>query len=470
MNLHKAKAFFKVMNMYINRIKSYIIVCLFCLAVYQTAELWFEDFSGHNFFYSLLANPENSNNQKEIEYTLESILINRGNNKFITKVNGIYESEYKPVFDEAIKQTLKHGSFSGEQTADWNEILSGKCVVYNYNYTLKGSELSSMFKVPKTATSKTAAFDKIILKPNTSVPESMSVLFVDSNTEKTYTFKIENNHIILQTYNQIDSFKSDNDKLYYISSVQNGFNLFQTNQFIPRWTGSSIEYEALSMYNPFENDGSVLLTSLEKDIDIFFDNPAVKWKSTINDVYTYSDENTVVKYYTTGVLEYASYKSGINNPNPNFHNSYMTAIAFIKNDVNIANEYYLREYEINDNRITFYFDYKINDFKITLSDSYAAKLDMKSIMEVTVSNGEVSKYRRFVYNFKSNPEKPAFAEIDFLEAIDNVFSINSNQNTADIVNNIDLSYSVEENNNTFELYWKINTPGISYLFPAKKSE
>lgn len=453
--------------MYLNRLKNFIITFFVILAIYQTARLWFEDFSGYGLFYSIFSE-NNNNSQMEIKYNLDSIIINKGNSEFIKKSTDIYNSEYKNVFDNAIKTALKKGSFSRLEELNWEKILSARCIIYDFGYSLKGSELTAIYNGKKSINSKIDSFDLIVITPNMNVPQSMKVAFLDTRENKSYEIELTEEEIISKTYSTMTGLFSDDESIYYISSVQNGFELFKGNSFLPRWNGNITEYPYLNMTNPMEEDGGVLLMSLEKNINQFFENPAVKWTSTVNDVYTYSDENTVVKYYTTGVLEYSNYKSA-NKAKPNFSKDYLTALSFIEKDVNINNEYYLEDYEINDDDAVFYFDYKINNHKIMLSAESKERTNMDNMIEVTVTNGVVSRYKRLVYEFNLvQTDEPEVARVDFLSAVDKVFEENTELDAQkDSIENIELCYNANKSKEKTTLSWFIKINGKEYIIDTQ---
>ena len=64
-----------------------------------------------------------------------------------------------------------------------------------------------------------------------------------------------------------------------------------------------------------ENNG------VEKNADVFFDNPIGKTATKSKGVETFGDESTVVKYYSSGVLEYSNYKVETERENT-FANNY----------------------------------------------------------------------------------------------------------------------------------------------------
>lgn len=456
--------------MSLNRVKNFIITFFVLLAIYQTAKLWFEDFSNHNFFYSFKSIQGGSVNDYEVSSLIENIVVGKGSNKFFCDYNNSENKEYKNIFEQAIRKSLENGNYIGKEDINVQENLTGKIVIYNYSFFINSEDINYVFNIKSNISNKIKRFNKIMIIPDISTNENLKIAFLDTEENLSYLVELRKNDIINSTIDAINNFKTENEDFYYISSIQNGFDIFKTNIFIPRWIGNSIGYKPIIMSNPLESDGGVLLNQLEKDINMFFDNPAAKWPSKINDVFTYSDENTVVKYYTNGVLEYSNYKSSNDNLKEiKFSKCYKTALSFLKKDTNIKNEYYLKDYKKEDDRITFYFEYKINNFPIILSDELKSQIGMNSIIEISATNSKVLKYKKYVYEFSIDETEIIFAETDFLEAIDNIFLLRQNNSKErEKIDNISLSYTAEKGTNKIYLKWFININDNSYIVSSSK--
>ncbi|MFI3230831.1 MAG: hypothetical protein R3Y29_04685 [bacterium] len=397
------------MNILKYRLNELFIILLILLAMYQTTILWFGDIYSDILFYN---NKNNLfNNIESDSYILESFFINTGDNNFIRKYNNISNADYKHICDDIIEEAItKSGSYSYHY--DKNNILNNFCIIYQYDFYINIRDMNSIFNM--SSNSKIERLEKynlIIITPTQNDSSSnIKVDFVDSETLEAFEVVISNydlNQEASEAINQL-SFMGKNDYIFKSSLdlidsayINSNFitNLNNKNLFIPTPTKSQ-EYfllNTISAKNPLEIAGSILLTESEKYVDMFFEVPATKTTSSINDIYTYSDENVVVKYYTNGILEYVNYKTQpSNNKKP-----YEIAVEFLNRDTKIQNEFYLVDYNINqeNNSYSFYFDYKLNGFPITLEQNLKQDLNMSSIIEIEVKNGVVSRYRRLIYDF-----------------------------------------------------------------------
>ncbi len=448
--------------MRLNITKNFIIAFFVILAIYQTSKLWFEDFSNHNFIYSFFNNYSNSNDDVSL-YSLESIIINQGSNKLLCIKNDIYNNDFKTVFDDAVKFTVENGTSISTNEFDWVKILSQKSIVYQYNCDINTIGIAKMFGFDESLLS--AYSDKIntvIISPYiTTTPESLIVGFGDRKSGKGCFYSIEKNQYIYTVYDTIGNI-SDNQKLYYTSTVINSLDIFKSNLFLPQWN-SKFECNKVKAADPLLDNGQFQQFKLERVVDVFFDNPVSKWALVNDDGYTYSDETTVVKYFKTGVMEYYNYSAGKANSEKDFYNQYKSAVDVIKKDSDIKNEYYLSNFQSDDEKIVFFFDYKINNLCLKFGDEIKQNIGMSSPIEVTVSDGRVSKYKRYVRDFYLDENDKINVQKGFLKAVDEVFADiqKSNGKKADFIENMNLLYILDGDEKA-DLKWLVDVNQSQY--------
>ena len=444
--------------MNLSKWKTFIITFLVFLAIYQTTGLWFENFSTHSLFYLVKNENDKANMQKDTMYLTESILINTGNNKFIKKYNNISNADYKKVFDEAISLCLEKGDFSYIQQFNINEILNNKSIIYTYDFTFKGEDMSKVFNFKGSHISKIKQFDTVIIMPILEEKYNIKTIFLCSKTLNAYELKISKDNLNQSITNIINDFSNFEQKdFYYISSEESGISLFNSNQFLIKAKESVFTTNSIAATNPLEQDGGILLSESEKYVDIFFDNPITKASSFINNTYTYNDENVIVKYYPNGVLEYVKYKGSTGADKQS--SSYSLALQFLAKDTNIKNEYYLSNYKIEDNKIIFYFDYKINNLPIILSKQKMEETNMESMIEITIEDNSVSKYRRIVYDFTID-ESLETIEKSFIEAIDSL--ILNIDTKVEHIDEMKLCYSFNNIEEPIYIKWFISIKDTIY--------
>lgn len=430
----------------INFIKNFAIAFLMILAVYQTTELWFGNYSDHNFFSF---NMKNTSVVNEDNSSMNSIIINLGNNRALMESTNINKNEYKSEIDLIIKNILKKGNVKEKENINWNNILSKQCFIYKYNFSLNNDIIKDIFGVKNNSLNNVDNVDLIILMADES-KDNICVKLVNSLNNTAVSLSIKKSSYIKDIEKIFEAYNSREEEIYYISSQVNSFSIFNENIFIPRWNNESLAYNPLSVNKDFEDN-------VEKYADLFFDNPAGKWASIIDNIYTFSDENNVVKFYPENIMEYSGYKSS-NNTENSFYDNYLQAVGFINRD-NIINSVILSDYYCENEKHIFLFDYTIDNKIIYLSDEIKNKTGLKSFIEVTVSNGVVTKYIRYGCNL-TKKQDIAYGKIDFVTAVDNILTENNMENQG--VDDLRLGYIVDEDNNSV-LNWIVSVDNKNYL-------
>ncbi len=438
--------------------RNFIIAFLMALAIYQTCELWFGGFSDHNFFSFF---SENTSSNINTPYILDRLIINLGDNKVVCRANGIYDSEYKEVFDKAVATALEKGTLAPSEGINWNSVLQSRCIIYEYNCLFYGADIPDIFSVRSDNSGKIGAYDKIIVLPKAD-SSLMNVIFYDSRENNGVTLELRDNKIIGQCFEECSRFNQEDQSIYYISSVQNGFSIFSDNQFIPRWQEDIYEY-------PLIEPRSVLTdsTSIESNVNIFFDNPAGKTLSRQGGTYTFSDETAVVKYYNTGVLEYSNYRAS-ENRGSGFSDNYSAAVGLINSDTFVTNQYYLDSYEHNEDTYIFRFNYKVNDLSVVPGEELREKTGMQSFIEITATNGKIDRYKKYAFRYSIDPKDRGTADTDFITAIDGLYSRLYKNGVTKPVDSIALCYIA--GNKSFGLSWIIDIENISHIVDTKAGD
>lgn len=425
---------------------------LFMLAAYQVTTLWFDNFSLYTLTFS-----ENSRKVSSIEsmdYILDKLIINVGDNRIVGKANDIYTSENKKVFDEAVVEAVNNGENIDIGEFDWNEILENRAIIYQYRCVFDNKDIPEIFgsSADGNKVNEITDFDYVVIMPDSN-GSAMTVVFYNSENSKYSAKNIKNSSVILQVYSASTAF-AGGEVSDYISSVQNGFDIFSKNVFIPGWRENSLNYSLVNCLGMYRDESMA-----EKNAEDFFDNPVAKWSSNENNTLTYSDENTVVKFdKETKVFEYSNYR--VENSNGGeFANNYITAVNTVRQDSFISNEIILDSYKNENGRYTFCFNYKINDRVLIPSDKVKEKTGINSFIEVSTEGGRLVKYRKYAYYFeKSNTEM--VADCDFVTAIDKVYS-------EEKIDDINLCYIADENS-TIELNWIIETGDNKFVVSAER--
>jgi len=421
-------------------VKNLLVVILVLTAFVLTERLWFEEYSNRNFFYSFIPyNATVAANQESSRFvTPYRMVAGTGNNTYYILYNNLDSNKLKQQADSVIKNVLNSGQFKESKKLDWQELLTPVSVMYEYNLMMPVDTFAAGYgQKAGNLSAKLKGFNSIILTPGSD--GTINADFLDLSSRISYSYQIKDQKSAQSLSQEISSIKGLG--LYYISSSLSGFGYFLENTFIPQWHAESYVYPAVSTINPY---GELLLRNIGDKLDSFFNNPAGKLMDTINGVYTYGDESVVVKYYDSNVLEYSNYATIDRSTESSLLSDYGAAVAFIKNDELISNDFYLSSYAENEDTRTFCFNYALNDIPLILSDKLYEKADLNYPIEVTVERGTVIKYRKLVYNFILAEEAEEYPAVDFVQALNGVISVNQQaESEHDAISAMELGYLID---------------------------
>ncbi|MDR2650497.1 MAG: hypothetical protein LBB94_12400, partial [Clostridiales bacterium] len=324
-----------------SRVKTGLILLLTGLAIYLTSQLWFANISSRNFFYSFFTRSEvrNSNDDKIFVWPYR-IITNYGNNVFTIQYTGIKINRIRELCDDIIVSVLKEGEHLETREIKYAEILGAPGYIYEYAFHMPTSVFASAFG-KSGFTDKLECITSIILLPPDAKRSVTIVWLLD---EKNMLMSGYSTKSALSPVASLDEFYQD--ILYESSALSLYDDLSDKNTFIAKHMDSGYSYPAVAVINPYA-EGELLKGAIEQHINIFFENPAAKlFFMGDNNVYTFVDANTVVKYFQNDVLDYSNYRAG--SGEISVLNSFGAALNFIMSDFLIKNEYYLADFEQNE--------------------------------------------------------------------------------------------------------------------------
>jgi len=451
--------------MKLNLIKNISIIVLVILCLFQMNQLLFGTASGRGFFSFLpvkktVPNPEYAHSRLVTPYR---IITGLAPNKYTIIYNDLHSSSVKIMLDEVIGGLFSSGEFVKAGSDGWNYFLSSPSFIYEYKFSMPSGTFANFWAVrPVLLTSRTPSFDAIIFIPNETSETLVTIVFIN-NDGMYFEFRIQDSSINQELNTALAKAHQQDYDLYYVSSKQSGYGI-SGNTFIAATDDLGFLYDNVLNINPYMIDGSILLSSVERQIDIFFDYPERKWVSTTQNSFNYTDDTTVVRYNANRLLEYLNYQKPERGDGA-FESAFALAIDFIERDPSVRNEFYLADYS-NDGAVwSFCFDFVINDFPLLLSNSQRAESNcgMNHAMEITINDGTVAGYKRFVAYYE-NATSRSGAVINFDNTADSLFLFAPDDN--DAVLNIYLAYKIEDDNMLY-LHWFIETEDSVFVTPVR---
>jgi len=435
-----------------SRLETILLAFLVLLSFMQIFKLWFEDFSGRNFFYNVILNGEDnieSINEGE-EYIVKPYKISTFDSGEIKYLNTNL-NKYIEIFDEGkivIRESLQKGNYEGKEAFDYRKLLENEGLMFDYNVRVPISAfIYELSIVPKEFHSKIDKFNKIAIIFSKSSEKEAKVYFIDDVENKTDVMTIEIDNVLLKT--AIRELKEIEYDLYKIGSDK----IFKKIAFIPTIkNGDSIIYRETEFVNNIETEEDI-----RSFIKVYFENVITTWIDEKNEnEKIYGDNKIAVKYFDDGRVEYNSQELSKIGNMLSFEESYAIARKFIaKNIDKIHKEYYLTKYTYSKtDGYRFYFDYAVYGKKIyKIGDKY------DSDIEVRVYKDIVKEFKVTIKNLKVDQAVKKVELKSYIEALDNL----REELKEDFeVKNMEIGYHLKEGKLT--LKWIIYTDVEEFPF------
>ena len=425
----------------INKIKNIIIAGLFLATLFQINTLWFSNGQSLSFFgfFEGQNQSEMTEEAKQAFIKPFRIAVGHGAFEFSVHFGGLSGIDEKHNIDRAVSQAASGGEFVQSGAIVWNELLSQKCVIYDYAVSLPfGSYAEALGGASNLALSKIKTFDCVVLLPKFD-SASISCYFVNKTDGSYSEFSVKADLNFWDNLNKKSGLK-------YIFPQDAGGGLFEGFLLVPDIEGS-FSYPLIDKTNPYVVGGSVLINTTEKYVDAFFENPAAKWRSGVAP-YTFSDDTTVVKYHSNDVLEYSSYKASEKKPE-DLLTAYSMAFDVMNRDTTIANEIYLAELTYADGNYYFGFDYVLDNFPVSLSGEKSKLTGMNHLIEINILSSNVTKYKRYVSSYEISETEEKTTDLPYDEFLVLAGGYDGDELP---VSGLSLRYLVGEEQ-TLNLYW-----------------
>jgi hypothetical protein len=436
---------------YIPHIKTLIIVLLALCATLLTTRLWFHDLSGSSVRNAMLAllslaQPETNSGQNFFVKPAR-IITAFGNNRFEIMYNNIDASMRKRDSDEAILLALDSGEHRS-YPADIEALLAVPGYAFNYSVPMPSAAFVISYPQRRSAlTSRVRSFEWIIIRPYPNA--GVGVIFLDTDG-RAHEYHIDDVYLEKRISQNITALAAESHRLVY--SFERGF-------FIPRTEG--FVYPAVVMENQYMDQGGLLLDYVRRRIDVFFGDAGSQWERATVQSLTFSDENTVVKYFPADtqngldVLEYANYRVIDQRILTSLASDYNSAMRFISRDPTIENEFYLIAVEERGHRRVFYFNYAINDLPVAMSPQDTGRTGLIYPIEIEIEYGVVVRYRKLVYSFVNAGERTA--DVSYEDVLSSLLV--ADERPEDLpLDDISLMYRIDVGRDMV-LYWLIELDG-----------
>ncbi|MCL2527405.1 MAG: hypothetical protein FWE42_03215 [Defluviitaleaceae bacterium] len=384
------------------RIKLFLILAFVALAIFQTGQLWFVNISNRNFFLFLSNQRRGSVADGHHEFVRPMRWIyGDGTGRFNISYSGLMDTPSRAFFDTVLTDLFSSGTFVSVGETDYAKLLSNPILMFEYAFPMPANIFPVAFN-PRSSTVLTGqgvdAFTSIaIWLPDDGNESGLRVFFINDDAAWEFT---------------VDSVAAEGFPVTAVSTIalhfvsaalEEEYEELPPNVFIPR-TGDfgQFSYYPVVVTNPYFSYGQGL-AHVRGKVAPFFDNPATINSRVAGDgVWTFSNIHATVRYFGTGVLEYANFRPRRQGTSSSFISDFSAALSFINNDEYVINEIFLMGYEPHGAGYVFRFGYIINYFPILMPDGWPVSSPddiLLAPIEVYVEEGWVVFYRRLTHNF-----------------------------------------------------------------------
>lgn len=388
----------------ISHAKSLLILALAVLSVYLTMHLWFVYFTDRNFVPYLQARLAPAVPDWEHELVRPFRIVHGvGDGYFGIAYSEITEHELWRNGRAIITAVLQSGSFVSQQETDMAEILGAPVVIFEYAFYMNTTVFAQAFgrRVGSLLLERDLDnFHAVAVHPGQG-----RIFFIGEDYTWEYTLGVPHLPVAL---------------------TDAGVRFVHVNglEFAPQFD-DEFSYNPVSAHSPYRTFGQLHLAFIRGQVEHFFDNPATVTHGRVGyaEIFTFSNLNTVVRYLPWDVVEYTSFRTIGRAAATGLAADFSAAYAFVYNDPNVTNEFFLAGYEQRGRGYVFWFGYVINNFPMVMTEPWYTGPHCLSPLvhpiEVVVDHGRVVYYRKIAYNFDVNtraveqPQEPTGHEFGF---------------------------------------------------------
>lgn len=388
--------------------KSFIIIGLAALAVYQVSRLWLVELMDGNFFFYLQARFPQAVPDGQSSFTRPYRIVSGGGSErlFGIRYSGIGGSEEWIYGENAIRAILQSGSFDGE--TEFSSILEPPILIYEYAFDMCAETFARALgrrNADLLTDAGIETFRAIAIRPPDPQTPLLTAYFISDTRAWRFTMPLS---VPRQTDEFAFQVRSANPAVLHFIATPDGF--------LPQIPPGGFIYNRVATENPFRDpQGLFRITHIRRQVEPFFDNPSVIIPSA-REVYTFTTRNTMIRYLENAVLEYTSFRTFGRTAQGNFMDDFSAALAFIASDPHVTNEVFLQNHEPRGRGHIFYFNYVIDNRPLVLTEEWSTGANctapLLSPIEITVEYGRVTRYRRLAYTFtiaepaRINPDVP----------------------------------------------------------------
>ncbi|MFP4697960.1 MAG: hypothetical protein ACLFMO_04550 [Eubacteriales bacterium] len=415
--------------MKIKFLKPLLIIVLLIASIFQVTRLWFDEGSNRNFFYNFIEDRNETYGEilnEDTPLLSPTIMAVYYPSKEISYVINSTRGEYKELLLESrrfLQEVIYQGNNEGISVVDWEKFWTQRSIIMKIPFYMSVDMLLEDTQITKDVDEKEYLFNYVIITPSNERKGSSICYLVNDEEGQMMEIALNNNQLQYNSevialtdniYNK-ESFPKYSLSKKHIQGYSTKFDeLFNQNVFLP--TGVDIKYGSQKISRYFLEEESINIAELENYINNYFSNPSAKYLVEDDNVFTYKDEQTIVKYNTSGVVEFTDIRVDRRDEKIKLPQAYRQAKEFLDNDSLLrGQEYYLSDYNIYDKEIELFFNYRFKDFDAVLSDGLKEEIGIDYPIEIKIKGGKIVNYKRWLIKNDEVMNMFDFQEIESLD-------------------------------------------------------
>lgn len=381
-------------------LKVIVLVALIGTSIYQTGKLWFEDTSDRNFFYDVFKEEKtritvvNPNGDIVVP---EQIGVYIGSPSIEYTLIGKGAASYNSVEEaavSAIARVLKEGTYVGRMASE-KELWTKEHLLITLPFDYPREVLQEGYELDDANMGDITSISAFILVPAASTSEKMKLYAESGDSDDIYQFSISEDKVSIDNeilnYRMKDLLSVDNNAAY-ISTRKNNLPFYERTILLPDVRGNIRYHNGVQWAIPYVTNDQVSSEEVRQLASGFFNNPETMGMVASDQLVRFAVGNVTVSYNAQGLLTYND-ATKTNVPS-NLNSAIGLANDFVKmNNAAILLEYYLSDYQIEEDRITIYYSSGYNGYPIMMDQESQAKYGMSYPIEVVVTGNRVTDFK-----------------------------------------------------------------------------
>ncbi len=442
-------------------LKYIFLIFLVFLLVVQALKLWL-DIPKYSMLFDLVSsNEENLAKEQNVSIALPSTVGIKDEDcdcyyVMNNKVKGY--SDFLESCKNIIAAGIRNKPFTQIDSEDFD--FSKPYTIIVYPFSVSKNLLLNVYSVSDNGDFPDYV-DYILIETSKDDRDNNKVYFHSSVEDVLYGHKVsyEEAFIDLDLINYNRREKIYDSNIQYDLSLDSGEG-FKSMFLVPRNNKFAVLNYKINPYIPFFDEEELKEEELYDFILPFFgDRKSVK-KTTVDNQIIFIENEAVLKYDKTGLLEYIE---GVNQElaQNNFILDFSAGVEFINKKIDKGLvEYYLSNYAYDVDGLHIYYDIGYNGIKWEF-DSIYSKYAMRYPMEVIVKNGKVVKLK-WILRFM--PEIIQQAERINLSYVDN-FKTYYDENLSNF-EEVELTYKISDDQSSV-LNWLFEKSDGKYFIEVE---